>query len=58
MSSARYNIKDDPQQERNRYTVPPEIVERLKSSLREFLTSINAPREQHIRLGLEDEVPP
>jgi hypothetical protein len=51
MSSARYNIKDDPQQERNRYAEPPEIVERLKSSLLEFLTSINAPREQLIRLG-------
>jgi hypothetical protein len=42
MSSALNNIKDDPQQERNRYTECPEIVERLKSSLCEFLTSINA----------------
>jgi hypothetical protein len=58
MSSALYNIKDDPQQERNRYAELPEIVERLKSSLREFLTSINAPREQLIRLGLEDDAPP
>jgi hypothetical protein len=52
MSNALYNIKDDPQQECNRYTERPEIVERLKSNLREFLTSINAPHEQLTRLGL------
>jgi hypothetical protein len=58
MSSTLYNVKDDPQQERDLYAEHPEIVERLKTSLREFLISINAPREQLIRLGLEDDAPP
>jgi len=35
-----------------------ETVERLKASLREFLTSIDALREQLIRPGLEDDTPP
>ncbi len=52
MSSALYNVKDDPQQQRDLYAERPEVVERLKASLREFLTSINAPREQFTRLGL------
>ena len=52
MSSALYNIKDDPHQQNNLIEEHPEIVERLKASLREFLDSINAPREQFIRLGL------
>ena len=52
MSSALYNIKDDPYQQNNLFEEQPEIVMRLKSSLREFLESINAPREQFIRLGL------
>ena len=52
MYRARYNVKEDPHQERNLYADRPEVVERLKASLREFLTSINAPREQFTRLGL------
>jgi hypothetical protein len=52
MSSALYNIKDDPRQERDQYAEHPEVVERLKASLRDFLTSIDAPREQFTRLGL------
>jgi hypothetical protein len=52
MSSALYNVKDDPQQQQNLYAEHPEVVERLKASLREFLTSINAPHEQFTRLGL------
>jgi arylsulfatase A-like enzyme len=52
MSSVLYNIKDDPQQQRDLYAERPEVVERLKASLRDFLTSINAPREQFIRRGL------
>jgi hypothetical protein len=52
MSSVLYNIKDDPQQLHDLYAERPEVVERLKASLRDFLTSINAPREQFTRLGL------
>jgi arylsulfatase A-like enzyme len=52
MSSALYHVKEDPQQERNQYTERPDVTERLKASLREFLISINAPREQFTRLGL------
>jgi hypothetical protein len=52
MYSALYNVKEDTRQERNLYADRPEVVERLKASLREFLTSINAPREQFTRLGL------
>ncbi len=52
MSSALYNIKDDPYQEHDLFEELPETVERLKASMREFLVSINAPREQFIRLGL------
>ena len=52
MYSALYNVKEDPRQERNLYADRPEVVERLKARLREFLTSINAPREQFTRLGL------
>ena len=58
MSSAIYNVKDDPQQAHNLFAERPEIVERLKASLREFLTSINAPREQFTRLGLEENASP
>jgi arylsulfatase A-like enzyme len=52
MSSALYNVKEDPQQEHNQYTERPDVAERLKTSLREFLISIEAPREQFTRLGL------
>jgi len=52
MSSALYNIKDDPQQAHNLFDQHPEVVDRLKASLREFLTSIDAPHEQFTRLGL------
>ena len=52
MSSALYNIKDDPYQQNNLFEERPETVERLKASLREFLTSIDAPHDQFTRLGL------
>lgn len=52
MSSALFNVKEDPQQEHDVYAEHPEVVERLKTSLREFLISIDAPREQLTRLGL------
>jgi arylsulfatase A-like enzyme len=52
MSSALYNAKEDPKQEHNQYDERPDVVERLKSSLREFLISISAPHEQFTRLGL------
>ena len=52
MSSALYNVKEDPQQQRDLYAERPEVVERLNASLREFLISINAPHEQFTRLGL------
>jgi arylsulfatase A-like enzyme len=52
MSSALYNVREDPQEQHNLYAERPEVVERLKASLREFLVSINAPREQFTRLGL------
>jgi hypothetical protein len=48
MSSALYNVKEDPQQEHNQYTERLDVAARLKTSLREFLISINAPREQFI----------
>lgn len=52
MSSVLYNVKDDPQQQRDLYAERPDVAERLKASLRDFLTSIDAPREQFTRLGL------
>lgn len=52
MTNALYCIKEDPQQEHNLYSARPDVVERLKSDLREFLTSIQAPQEQFTRLGL------
>ena len=52
MYSALYNVKEDPHQERNLYADRPEVVERLKSQMRDFLISIHAPREQFTRLGL------
>lgn len=53
MSSALYNVKEDPRQRRNRYAELPDVVRRLKASMRDFLISINAPREQLTRLGIE-----
>lgn len=53
MSSALYNVKNDYRQEHNLYDQRPDVVERLKRKLREFLQSIDAPHEQLIRLGLE-----
>lgn len=52
MSSALYNVKEDPHQDHNLYAERPEVVSMLKDSLREFLINIDAPREQFIRLGL------
>lgn len=52
MSSALYNVKEDPQQEHNQYDERPDVVERLKDNLRQFLISISAPHEQFTRLGL------
>jgi hypothetical protein len=51
-SSALYNIKDDPRQEWGQYAEHPEVVEQLHTSLHNFLTSINVPREQFTHLGL------
>ena len=53
MPNALYHLKDDPQQEHNLYAEHPEVVERLKASLCDFLTSIHAPNDQFIRLGLK-----
>jgi hypothetical protein len=53
MSSALYNIKDDPQQEHNLYDQHPEVVDRLKAQMRDFLLSIDAPSEQLNRIGLK-----
>jgi len=52
MPSALYNVKNDPQQAHNLYTQHPEIVERLKASLRDFLKEVDAPPDQFTRLGL------
>jgi len=51
--SALYNIKDDPQQEHNLYDQHPEVVDRLKAQMRDFLLSIDAPSEQLNRIGLK-----
>jgi len=54
MGNALYNIKEDPHQEQNLYAERPDIVQRLISSLRDFLVSIDAPVEQLTRLGLSN----
>jgi arylsulfatase A-like enzyme len=52
MHNALYNVKNDPRQEQNLYDDHPEVVARLQTALRDFLASIDAPREQLTRLGL------
>jgi hypothetical protein len=54
MVNALFNIKEEPHQEQNLYAERPDIVKRLMSSMRDFIASINAPAEQHTRLGLSN----
>lgn len=53
MYTQLFNVVSDPQQQDDRTTDHPEIVERMQALAVEFLTSIGAPDEQFERLGLE-----
>lgn len=56
MSSVLYNVNEDPGQGHDQYSERSDVVERLKTSLREFLISISAPHEQFTRLGLTTHI--
>ncbi|UOF88757.1 sulfatase [Fodinisporobacter ferrooxydans] len=51
-NSALYNIKEDYRQTENLIDKRPDVAERLKKRIVEFLEEIDAPEEQLIRLGL------
>jgi arylsulfatase A-like enzyme len=57
MTTRLFNVVSDPGQLHDRSADEPEIVERLKGLVADFLVSIGAPDEQFERLGLEMPAP-
>jgi arylsulfatase A-like enzyme len=52
MPTQLFNVKNDPQQLHDQAAEHPDVVQRLKRQVAEFLERIGAPHEQFERLGL------